>query len=218
MEELSERPGEPLPNHRDTIEVGIWIANLQAGIDRESNFNRLFQKYYKNIYNFFAKRGFSREESLDLTQETFLNIHNGISSFRREGHFESWMFQIATNLLRNKVRYRRALKRRAEEESLETYLDQLRGRTFDQAEVQRHSGPLQEYLESEQQRMLADALSQLPKKMRRCVVLRFHHELKYHEIATVMQVSIETVKAHLFQARRRLKTELFTYFKTEASF
>jgi DNA-directed RNA polymerase specialized sigma24 family protein len=44
--------------------------------------------------------------------------------------------------------------------------------------------------------------------MRRCLALRVEQDLKYREIASVMRLSIDTVKAHLFQARQRLKETL----------
>ena len=44
--------------------------------------------------------------------------------------------------------------------------------------------------------------------MRQVLTFRVDRDLKYREIATVLQISIETVKAHLFQARQRLRAEL----------
>lgn len=48
-------------------------------------------------------------------------------------------------------------------------------------------------------------LDQLPPQMRRCLYLRLYHDLKYREIAALMRISIETVKAHLHQAQNRLR-------------
>ena len=49
--------------------------------------------------------------------------------------------------------------------------------------------------------------------MRKCLILRVYHEMKYREIGTVLRLSPETVKVHLFQARRRLQEELGDYFR-----
>ena len=48
--------------------------------------------------------------------------------------------------------------------------------------------------------------------MRKCLMLRVYHDLRYREIAGVMRLSAETVKVHLFQARKRLQSELGPYF------
>jgi DNA-directed RNA polymerase specialized sigma24 family protein len=44
--------------------------------------------------------------------------------------------------------------------------------------------------------------------MRQVLALRLDQDLKYREIATLLRISVETVKAHLFQARQRLREEL----------
>ena len=68
--------------------------------------------------------------------------------------------------------------------------------------------PAQEAYERERREALARALEGLPPQMRQVLTLRIDQDLKYREIAEVLQISIETVKAHLFQARQRLRTEL----------
>jgi DNA-directed RNA polymerase specialized sigma24 family protein len=53
--------------------------------------------------------------------------------------------------------------------------------------------------------------------MRRCVLLRIDQGLKYREIASIMRVSIDTVKTQLHQARHRLKERLQEYFDLEVA-
>ena len=59
-----------------------------------------------------------------------------------------------------------------------------------------------------------EALQRLPERMRRCVMLRIHGELKYREIAVLMKISIQTVKSQLSQAQDRLSQELVPYFES----
>ena len=60
----------------------------------------------------------------------------------------------------------------------------------------------------ERRGQLEEAIRELPRQMRRCLVLRVYRELSYREIATALKLSIDTVKAHLFQARKKLKERL----------
>ena len=55
---------------------------------------------------------------------------------------------------------------------------------------------------------MRQAIEKLPEQMRKCMVLRIYQELAYREIATVMKIKIDTVKAHLFQGRAKLKEML----------
>ena len=70
---------------------------------------------------------------------------------------------------------------------------------------------LSEVLEDERQHAMREAIRELPDQMRRCLTLRVYQDLSYREIATVMKLKIDTVKAHLFQARARLKKNLSSY-------
>jgi RNA polymerase sigma-70 factor (ECF subfamily) len=67
-------------------------------------------------------------------------------------------------------------------------------------------------LAEERVRILRQALGELPPKMRQVVYLRLDQGLKYREIAAAARVSIDTVKAHLHQARRQLEARLLGYF------
>jgi len=170
----------------------------------------LFRRYYRQVVAFFIRRGFDVEESRDLAQETFLRVYKNMDSFRGESAVETWLFQIASNLYKNTLRGLQAKKRDAQEVSLEGT----------EAAVElgsRESDPLQVVLTEEEVRLLRDALSDLPPQMRQAVSLRVDRDMKYREIAAEMDVSIETVKAHLYQARQQLRDSLADYF-TDSEF
>ena len=186
------------------------IEELQAGISVEENFRQLCEIWHRPLYHFFSKRGFPPQDCLDLTQETFLGIYRGIGSFRRDARFETWLFTVATNAFRKRLRAGAADKRSGEEVSLEGGEDDrgLEERAADDGPM-----PGEGMLQRERTRLLRDAIERLPEQMRKCLVLRVYHEMKYREIATVLKLSPETVKVHLFQARRRLQADLGDYFR-----
>ena len=100
-------------------------------------------------------------------------------------------------------------KRDAQEVSLE---EPGTGGPADSAWESGETGPLDGVLADERSKKLRRAFEELPPQMRRCVMLRVDQDLKYREIAVQMDVSIDTVKAHLFQARQILKNKLGDYF------
>jgi RNA polymerase sigma-70 factor (ECF subfamily) len=184
------------------------LAEMQAGIPAERSFRRLIGFYHHPVQRFFARRGFSSDDCLDLTQETFLGIYTGLSSFRRDASFDTWLFKIAMNVLLKRRRRQGAHKRAGEEVALEEA-----GEREDAAGPTDESpAPADQLLGKERSRLLRQAVEKLPPQMRRCLLLRVYQDLKYREIADVMSLSIETVKAHLYQARARLQTELGSYF------
>ncbi|MEM7354550.1 MAG: sigma-70 family RNA polymerase sigma factor [Acidobacteriota bacterium] len=174
------------------------------------DFEQLFERYYRPVSYFFANRGFSSEESRDLAQETFLGVFKGIAGFRHDSSPETWLFTIAGNVWRNTLRSRSTAKRDGKEQSLTGLIDngERIPETSPMAGGAPPQGPLDDALAEERMRLLRQALEELPDKMRRCLMLRLDRGLKYREIAVLMQVSIETVKSQIFQAKVRLKEKL----------
>ena len=68
--------------------------------------------------------------------------------------------------------------------------------------------PLDCALSEERKALIHRELEKMPAQMRRCITLRVDRGLKYREIAELMQISIDTVKSHLNQAKDRLKQRL----------
>ena len=68
-------------------------------------------------------------------------------------------------------------------------------------------------LQKEKLEKLHEALVHLPKQMRHCAQLRVVHEMSYAEIADLMGISVNTVKAHLHQAQKALRAQLSSYFE-----
>jgi RNA polymerase sigma-70 factor (ECF subfamily) len=179
----------------------------------EDEFNETFFRYWRPAYSYFLRYGFSEEESLELAQETFLRVYKGWESFRGEARMATWIFQIARNIALNQLRGRSTQKREGAEVSLD---EVVRERVLASPDIRIHGGPLEDALSAERGRILREALENLPPQMRYCVMLRIESDLKYREIASILNTSIDTVKAHLFQARRQLREQLSDYFDVDA--
>jgi RNA polymerase sigma-70 factor (ECF subfamily) len=185
------------------------IAELRQGIDAEQNFRRVFDFYYRPVHGFFQRKFFSAEKADDLTQETFLRVYNKIGQFRGDAPFEAWLWQIAANLYRKSLARQYTLKRAGEIVSLD---DESGAGSGDYLEDKIDATPLDAVLQAEQRRELGAAIEDLPEQMRKCIKLRVFQDLSYLEIAVVMRISPQTVKAHLFQARKQLRARLGEYF------
>lgn len=193
---------EPAPRPIDGL-----LAALRAGIDRQANERRLFDRYYRLICHFFRRRGCTTDEAEDLSQETFLRIFDGLSSYRGEARLETWMLRIAENVLMQKVRRASSAKRNAQETSLDS-LDGEGPEPSGEDTKTLPAEPLRRLLGKEQARALLAALDELPPQMEQCLRLRFIQELSYREIARALQLSIDSVKVQLHRGRRRLRERL----------
>lgn len=161
----------------------------------------LIEPFYDLVQGFFRRKGVPEEEILDLTQETFLCIYRGRKGFRGQSSLKTWVYAIALNTF---LQYLRRRKRRVDLlfESIED--DQTAFEEGERVPVTK-AAQLHELVNKEQEEELRGAIESLPQKMRECLQLRLYHGLKYQEIADFMAININTVKAHLNQARERLK-------------
>lgn len=187
-------------------------ANRGAALS-EQRFRRLHDRYGHTVTAFFARLGFSADECRDLTQETFLRVFQNIEDLRDEAAATRWLFTVATNIYRNEVRHRRADKRSAPVISLDEAAEL--GRPIEGTLLHREASrqePLDDALAAERRRLLRRALAELPPRMRQCTLMRLGQGLKYRDIAAALQVSTETVKVQLHQARKRLAERLCEHF------
>lgn len=170
----------------------------------DESLQRLFQEHGAAVEQFFRLRRCSPQEAEDLAQETFLNAYLGFHTFRGDASLKTWLLKVALNVWRNELRRRSALKRAAQEVPLE---DPESGE--EELELQIETDELMDMLlREERRRFIVQELRKLPPQMRRCMFLRVLQDLKYHEIAAILRISVQTVKSQLFQARQRLKETL----------
>lgn len=183
------------------------VLDFQRGADREKSFEVLFRRFRPRIERFLARRVFSPEERLDLTQTIFLRIYQGLEGYRGEGSLEGWVLQIAFNVYR-KWRDRQPGGWQAVPE---VSVEDASGAPEPAAAA---SSALDEIVREERLEALRKAIGELPPKQRLCMELRVYQERSVQEIAVALRISPETVKAHLFQARQRLWDRLHPMFGT----
>lgn len=164
---------------------------------REEGYRELLTRYEGYIYSLCYRLTGNREDALDLTQETFMKVINGLDSFQMNRAFKPWLRQVTVNACYN------FLNRRAPAGvSLEQPLDD--GLTL--ADLQPAvEDPAREVEWRDTRRLLWEMVKQLPAVYRLVLVLRHQEGMSYRDIAEVTGLPEGTVKTHLFRARRRLR-------------
>ena len=165
------------------------IEACQRG-DREA-FDRLVQRYQRDVYRLCYRYLNNHEDADDVAQEAFLRAYRAIGRFRGESAFSTWLYRIAVNACLN---YRAARKPPAFEVP-DAVPDPRPGA---QADVERE----------ERSRHVREAVSRLPEKQRATVILKIYHDLTHEEVAGILGSTVGTVKANLFHALANLKKTL----------
>lgn len=181
------------------------VRALQGGASSDV-FAVIYNRYRPALRSFFSHRCARVSEADDLAQNTLLRVFERIHQYRPEeqASFSAWLWTIAENVVRNAVRDGKAQKRFGETIEVDQEgPDALRAATPD---------PEQAALDRERTQVLREAIESLPDGMRRCAELRLFG-FKYDDIARRMGIGLNSVRSQLFEARRRLKPVLDTYFQ-----
>lgn len=202
-------------HRRDEASDQDLLEAYLSGEDLENTYRRIFDRFRKPLLSFFSKKGLDHDLCQELSQETFLRVYRSRKNFRGDVPLASWVFQIAANLFRNELRRRGAEKRSGLEQSLDADDgDSLLAETQSESSTSPASptSALDRLLQREQVAAVVEAIESLPPKMRRTVRLRIYKQRSISDIAELMQVTDSTVKAHLHQARHRLRDALGALF------
>lgn len=169
-----------------------------------SAFDELVRRYKDRIYSVVYRFLGNREDALDVSQEVFVRAYRGIDGFRGNAKVYTWLYSIAANLARNRLRDSGRLGR-----SMGTSLEALQESAPGLADsMGQQSTPRDNAITGETQALLQQCLGELPEHYRLAFVLRMVEDLSYEEIAEVMGCPVGTVKSRLNQARQILRDKL----------
>lgn len=164
-----------------------------------SAFDVLVSRWDRKIQGAIYRVLGSEEEALDLCQEAFLKAYRGLGSFKKEARFSSWLYQIALNLCRDRLRRRRG--------RTIVSLDELSEAEPALGGLARPSA-LDLVENRDMCRAVAAAVAALPEEQREVIVLKEYQELTFLEIAEVLDVPMSTVKTRLYRGLGQLRQML----------
>lgn len=151
----------------------------------------LFEKYHKQLYNFFRRQVQDPQSCEDSVQEVFLRMLKYRHTYRGEGKFKTWMYSIAHNA---KVDH---FKRAKRQRDFTGDIDEV---------VSTHPNPAESLERSSRSDLLHRALNQLSDEKREVLILSRFQNLKYEEISRILDCPVGTVKARVSRAIRELRT------------
>jgi len=197
--------GLSAPLAMTTLRERMLIRRLQQRDERA--FTEIVRMYQHKVYNLVFRMVGSREEAEDVAQEVFVTVFKHIDTFRGDAKFSTWLYRIATNHTRNRMKY---LGRRSYNHTAE--LDEAAERQMAEAQpsaIRPHIAGPDAVLEGLQlERVVQQGIAALEPEHREVLVLRDVENLSYEEIAAITGVADGTVKSRLHRARLALKEHM----------
>lgn len=172
----------------------------------ERAFNALVLRFQDRVYNLIRRLIGNPEEARDVTQEVFVSIFEKVDTYRGDSAIATWVYRIAANHAKNRIKYLARRKDR-QRESLEHMLTPPTASQLS-AEVLR---PDQALTRERVARLVDWGLRSLDEEQRLVLVLRDVEGQSYEDIATITGLNLGTVKSRLHRGRLRLKEVLAPY-------
>jgi RNA polymerase sigma-70 factor (ECF subfamily) len=179
------------------------MLRLAAG--HASALDALMDRHGQRLFHYLLRQLQDESDATDLAQETFVRVFQHRERFRPEQKFTTWLYTIATNLVRDRFRWRQ----RHPEASLHGTVDEAdeRGGMLD-ALPAKGSSPDEHALAEERAALVRQAVAALPEDLRTALILSEYQDCSHAEIGAVLNCTAKAVENRLYRARALLRKRL----------
>ena len=176
------------------------FALIKRVLSGENDAFGTLMTFYKNNVFIFGKSFFKDENDVeDFVQDVFLKVYTHLNSFKGKSQFSTWLMRIAYNTAIN------AVNRRKE------YLPLSDGFEFE-LEDKVNSSPEELQILRLTKEAIQEAIRQLPEKYAVCIDMYFSYDIPYAEISEITGFPVNTIKSHIFRAKKLLKDKLEDFY------
>ena len=194
---------EQLPQGRiDFAELTDEELMLLVQEGRNQAFDVLVGRYKNRLYAYLYRLLNDESEAEEFAQETFVKAYIHAEKYRTIARFSTWLYTIATNLVRNRIRN---VRRRPAMVSLwsEDAGGEDEGKWMDLRDDSQR--PDRDMEQKNLNELVQDAIERIPGKYRPAFVLREINDLSYEEIAAVTGLKLGTVRSRINRGRAHFK-------------
>ena len=177
------------------------MARLAEG--REAALNALMARHAGQLFHYLVRSLQDESDAADLAQETFARVYQHRRKFNPRQKFTTWLYAIASNLVRDRYRWRA----RHPQVSLDTEPGHPEPSLKDTLRAG-EPGPDQALQAAEQAAAVRQAIAALPEDLRQPLLLATYQDLPQADIAALLNCSVKAVEARLYRARHHLRARL----------
>lgn len=200
---------------QDLVSSTLRIASDQSLVAAAQNgshlaYSELWRRHRQLVFRTVLRITKNKEDSEDVLQESWVKAFLKIKTFNGRSTFSTWLTRIAINSALMLIRKRQ----RHVEVSLDDH-DDSNGRWLPEvAEPSRN--PEEDYIRSETQLLVRQAIRRLPPKLRKTIEIRQFEETSVKDIAMIMGISVVAAKSRLLRGRLMLREPLSRISRRDA--
>lgn len=162
------------------------------------SFGRLMSFYKKRIFSLGMSFLKNSTDAEDFVQEVFIKVYTNLKNFRGESSFSTWLTTIAYHTAVNSKNRRKDYSPLADEEGI--------------TDLQTDSPEKQE-IKKITAEAIREAVRSLPETAALCIELFFFYDHSHAEISRITELPINTIKSHIFRAKKILKEKLRSFYE-----
>jgi RNA polymerase sigma-70 factor (ECF subfamily) len=169
-------------------------------------FDALVKNCARDIYNLCLRLSGNKAAAEDIAQDAFISAYKNMARFEQKGAFGGWVYRIAVNAWKNRVRYEKRrffFKHDSLDEAMETEDGQMQRQLPGDGPA-----PDSDIERGQKSERIRKALSELGAEAKEMIVLRDMEELSYEEISGMTGLPLGTVKSRIARAREALRVKL----------
>lgn len=185
------------PDDQDLTDMERLVAGRDASLDD------LMERHGETLFHYLIRSLQNEADAADLAQETFVRVYQHRARFDPKQKFSTWLYTIATNLVKDRYRYRS----RHPQVSLDAE-NEATGGSFRESLPGHNPTPSESLQGEERMEAVRKAVGQLPEELRAPLILSEYEELSHIEIGTVLDCSAKAVETRIYRARKQLRASL----------
>ncbi len=175
----------------DTLSDSELVERINVPEAREETCRHIYKLYSNRLYFAIRRLVLNHDDANDILQDTFEKAFKNISQYRGESSLYTWFFRIAVNQTLTFLNKKN-----------QTYSFAVS--TYEEAATE--NLPADEYFDGDDlQLKLQKAIAELPVKQRIVFNMKYFDEMKYEEMAKVLETSVGALKASYHHAVTKIK-------------
>jgi RNA polymerase sigma factor (sigma-70 family) len=177
--------------HKSDQEI---ISDLKKGENQNLAFQMLVDRYKERLYWHIRKIVLDHDDADDILQNTFVKVWKNVESFREESTLFTWLYRIATNETLTFLNSKKRRNLMPLNEVSDFLMDNLESDPyFEGDEIQKH---------------LQKAILTLPEKQRIVFNMKYFDDIKYNDMAEILDTSVGALKASFHHAVKKIEDYL----------
>lgn len=199
---MDENAAAPLQSRSDQVLIELSKEG------QEEAFAVLVTRYQNRVFSIIYRILHIPEETEDMAQDVFVTVYRSLDQFRGDCAFSTWLYRIAVNLCKNRLKY---LHRRNFHRAQD--LDETAESAIQSPQPLAFANPEQQLLGRELEQIIQREVAALEDDFRIVLILRDLEQLSYEEIAEITNLALGTVKSRIHRGRSMLKKRMEQYIR-----